>query len=129
MAAFTSKDPTDRNAFDAHWEKILADESIHIKTILLGGQVAGSVLSYVMGGECEVIYWIGRDFWGKGIATRALKMYLGIISERPLYARAAKDNLGSIRVLEKNGFKVIKTERGYANVRGEEIEEIIFRFD
>ena len=87
MAAFTSKDPTDQDAFDAHWEKILADESIPIKTILLDGQVAGSVLSYVMGGEREVSYWIGRDFWGKGIATRALESYSEIILERPLYAR------------------------------------------
>lgn len=125
MAAFTSKDPTDQDAFDAHWEKILADESIPIKTILLDGQVAGSVLSYVMGAEREVSYWIGRDFWGKGIATCALESYSEIILERPLYARAAKDNLGSIRVLEKNGFTVIKTELGYANARGEEIEELV----
>ena len=72
MAAFTSKDPPDQDAFDAHGEKILADESIPIKTILLDGQVAGSVLSYVIGAEREVSYWIGREFWGKGIATRAL---------------------------------------------------------
>ena len=125
MAAFTSKDPSDREAFEAHWQKIFADQSIPIRTILFGEQVAGSVLSYVMEGECEVSYWIGKEFWGKGIATRALALYLVFITERPLYARAAKDNLSSIRVLEKNGFKVIATENGFANARGKEIEESV----
>jgi len=129
MAAFTRKDPSNREAFDRHWHKILADESIPIQTILFGGQVAGSVLSYVMDGEREVSYWIGKAFWGRAIATRALALYLDFITERPLYARAAKDNLGSIRVLEKNGFKVIATEKGFANARGKEIEESVFILD
>ena len=129
MAAFTSKDPSNREAFDRHWQKILADESIPIQTILSGGQVAGSVLSYVMDGEREVSYWIGKEFWGQGFATRALALYLDFITERPLYARAAKDNLGSIRVLEKNGFKVIAAEKGFANARGKAIEESVFILD
>ena len=125
MAAFTSKDPSNREAFDRHWQKILADQSIPIQTILFGGQLAGSVLSYVMDGEREVSYWIGKEFWGQGVAARALALYLDFITERPLYARAAKDNLGSFRVLEKNGFKVIATEKGFANPRGKEIEESV----
>ena len=129
MAAFTSKDPSDRAAFDAHWKKILADESIPIQTILFFGQVAGSVLSYVMEGEREVSYWLGKKFWGQGIATRALALYLDIIRERPLYARAAKDNLGSIRVLEKNGFMEIAAEKGFANARATEIEELVLKLD
>ena len=94
MAAFTSQEPTDREAFDAHWERILADRTIPIQTILFEGQVAGSVLSYVAEGNARSAYWLGKDFWGKGIATRALAMYLEMIQERPLYARAAEDNLG-----------------------------------
>ena len=46
MAAFTSKDPTDRVAFDTHWAKVMADEGITILTILYEGQVAGSVLCH-----------------------------------------------------------------------------------
>ena len=126
MAAFTSKDPADREAFDAHWKKILADETIPIKTILFGNQVAGSVMSHEMGDEREVSYWLGKEFWGRGIATQALSLYLEIIIQRPLYARVAKDNLESVRVLEKCGFKPIGTDKGYANARGEEIEETIF---
>ncbi len=78
-----------------------------------------------MGSERDVSYWLGKEFWGQGIATSALALYLDLIRERPLYARAAKDNLGSIRMLEKNGFNIIRTEKGFANSRCEEIEEVV----
>lgn len=129
MAAFTAKDPADREAFDAHWQRILADPEIIIRTILVDGEVAGSVLSFVMEGEREVSYWIGREFWGRGIATHALQAYLEQVRERPLHARAASDNLGSLRVLEKCGFKRVGTDRYFANARGQEIEETILRLD
>jgi RimJ/RimL family protein N-acetyltransferase len=125
MAAFTVKDPADRQAFDAHWDKILGDEGITIRTILFEGQVAGSILSHAWFGELEVSYWLGKEFWGKGIATQALRLFLEHIQERPLYARAAKDNAASIRVLEKCGFEISGYERGFANARGEEIDEVV----
>jgi RimJ/RimL family protein N-acetyltransferase len=125
MAAFTTKDPADRAVFTEHWAKILADASIQIKTILFAGQVAGYVLMHGWFGDPEVSYWLGRGFWGKGIATRALAEFLTLVQVRPLYARVAKDNLRSLRVLEKCGFKVSGSDRGFANARGEEIEEII----
>lgn len=129
MAAFTAKDPADRVAFDAHWSKIMGDEKISIKTILLyGGEVAGHVLKYVMDGKPEVSYWVGKEYWGKGIATQALLMFLNDIKRRPIYARAAKDNSASVRVLEKCGFSITGNDRGYANARGEEIEEVILEF-
>ena len=130
MAAFTAKDPSDRDAFLAHWSRILGDETITIQTILFDGQVAGSVLSYVdEDGQLEVSYWIGKPYWGKGVATRALSAFLKHIEVRPLYARAAKDNIGSLRVLEKCGFARIGEDKGFANARSEEIEEFILRLD
>jgi RimJ/RimL family protein N-acetyltransferase len=125
MAAFTAKDPSDRETFDRHWARILADSEIIIRTVLYEDQVAGSVLSYVQSGEREVSYWLGREFWGRGIATQALEKYLEQVRDRPLYARAAKDNLASLRVLIKCGFKIIGEDRGFANARGEETEEFI----
>jgi RimJ/RimL family protein N-acetyltransferase len=125
MAAFTRKDPTDRESFDAHWEKILADETIPIKTTLFEGQVAGFVLSYIQFGEREVSYWLGKEFWGKGIATKALSEFLAELEERPLHARAAKDNIASIRVLEKCSFVISGHDQAFANARGEKIEEVI----
>src|SRR4029453_19193159 len=70
-------------------------------------------------------YWIGREFWGRGIATQALAVLLSAVKTRPLYARAAKDNIASLRVLEKCGFTITGYERGFANARGEEIEEVV----
>ena len=125
MAAFTSRDPTDRDAFMAHWNKILGDGTVTIRTIVFDGEVAGNVLLYQEEGRTEVGYWIGKDYWGKGIATRALSEFLGLIRIRPLRARAAKDNIASLRVLEKCGFAVVGEDRGFAKARGEEVEESV----
>jgi RimJ/RimL family protein N-acetyltransferase len=126
MAAFTVKDPTDREAFNARWSRILGDETILIRTILYNGQVAGSVLSYEDDGKPEVSYWIGKEYWGRGIATRALADFLVHINrKRPVYARVAKDNLASLRVLEKCGFTIIGEDKGFANARNGEVEEYL----
>ena len=125
MAAFTSRDPTDRDAFMAHWARIRADETIINRTVVYNGQVAGSVASFEDGGRREVTYWLGREFWGKGIATRALTALLNYQTTRPIYARAAKDNAASVRVLQKCGFVITGEDKGYANARGQEIEEYI----
>lgn len=125
MAAFTAKDPTDREAFMAHWQKIMADDSITVRTILYEGQIAGHIACHAWFGEPEISYWIGKHYWGKGIATHALREFLDLLDTRPLYARVAKDNAASIRVLDKCGFKLHDEDRGFASARGEEIEEYI----
>lgn len=130
MAAFTAEDPTDRAAFDRHWQRIRTDSTITIRTILAGDEVAGSVTCYIdEDGRPEVSYWLGRAYWGQGIATAALSELLDELTERPLSARAAADNVGSVRVLEKCGFRIIAEERGYANARGTEIDEYLLRLD
>lgn len=129
MAAFTAKDPADRAAFDAHWRKILANEAIVKKTILFEGQVAGHITHFQQFGDPAVSYWIGKDYWGKGIATQALRAFLEVITVRPLFARAVKDNLGSIRVLEKCGFVIFDEDTGFSEARGVEVEEYILRLD
>lgn len=125
MAAFPSRD---RENFDAHWKKIMADEKVILKTILYDEQVAGSIVSWNMDAEREVGYWLGKEFWGKGIATEALKQYLQMVEERPLMAHVAKHNIGSKRVLEKCGFHVIGEGR-YTNIGNEEVEEFILKLD
>ena len=72
---------------------------------------------------------IDRAAWGKGIATQALALLLELVSVRPLYARAASDNAGSLRVLQKCGFKAIGTEKSFAAGRNEDIEETVLRLD
>lgn len=126
MAAFTSRDATDRAAFTAHWHSILAEPTGIIKTIVVGNQVVGHVSSYEESGAPEVTYWLGKAYWGQGITTRALAAFLARVnSTRPIYARVAKDNGGSRRVLEKCGFTVIGEDRGFANARGAEIDELL----
>lgn len=104
MAGFPSRD---REAFMAHWARIMADESNILKTILYGNQVAGNIVSWEHDGRREVGYWLGREFWGKGIATRALSLFLEQVTARPLYAHVIKHNRASIRVLAKCGFTLI----------------------
>ncbi len=125
MAAFTHEDPSDREAFMAHWGRLLKSESIIKKSILLDGDLVGHIASWVQEGDREITYWIDRSHWGKGIATTAVQLFLDEVSARPLFARAAKDNTGSIRVLEKCGFVVVDEERGFANARGQEIDELV----
>jgi RimJ/RimL family protein N-acetyltransferase len=101
MADFPARD---RDAFDAHWARILADDSLTKKTIVFEGQVAGNAVSWPQDGRRLVGYWLGREFWGKGLATRALAELVDELGTRPLHAYVAKTNIGSIRVLEKCGF-------------------------
>jgi RimJ/RimL family protein N-acetyltransferase len=129
MAAFVSEDPKDKLAFDAHWEKILNSAQIKNRTIVAEGQVAGHIACYPDGENMEVTYWLGREFWGRGLATQSLKRMLHLVVERPIFARAATDNIGSIRVLQKCGFKIIGKNKDLAHGRGEETEECILRLD
>jgi RimJ/RimL family protein N-acetyltransferase len=129
MAAFVSEDPSDRAAFDAHWAKTRAKDSIVIRTVLVDGRVAGHVAKFVMDDLPEVTYWIDRAYWGRGVATAALKLLLAEIAERPIHAHVAKDNAASIRVLEKCGYRVIGEETGYAHARKAEIPEYVMRLD
>ncbi|MEU5280006.1 GNAT family N-acetyltransferase [Streptomyces asoensis] len=128
MAAFTAKDPADRDAFDAHWARIRASSAVP-RTILADGDVVGSAAVYGEPGEREVTYWVDRAYWGRGIATGALRALVAEVAERPLFARAAADNAGSLRVLEKCGFRSTARATGYANARGAEIEEIVLRLE
>ena len=128
MAAFTAKDPADRDAFMAHWTRIQADANVIVRTIIFGERVAGHVLSYLdRDNRPEVSYWIDRSLWNHGIATQALAQFLvESNSTRPIYARVASDNLASRRVLEKCGFEILDQMSGFANARGREIDELLF---
>ncbi|MFE1879118.1 GNAT family N-acetyltransferase [Streptomyces diastatochromogenes] len=128
MAAFGPKDPADRAAFEAHWRRIRASPDV-LRTVLADGAVVGSAAVYGEPGEREVTYWIERAYWGRGVATAALRALLAEVPERPLYARAAADNAGSLRVLEKCGFRESARARGFANGRGAEIDEVVLTLE
>ncbi|MGW0559212.1 GNAT family N-acetyltransferase [Streptomyces sp. NPDC003016] len=123
MAAFGPADPVDRARFDAHWERSIAEYAV--RTVLADGEVVGSVCVYGEPGDLQVTYWIERAHWGRGVATAALRALLALVPQRPLFARAAADNAGSVRVLEKCGFTVTGHDRGFANARGTEVDEVV----
>ncbi|KOU55305.1 acetyltransferase [Streptomyces sp. MMG1533] len=128
MAAFTPRDPADWDAFEAQWKKQRSSADV-VRTVLADGDVVGSAAVYGEPGEREVTYWIDRTYWGRGIATAALGTLLTEVPERPLYARAAADNGGSLRVLTKCGFRPTARATGYANARGEEIDEVVLTLE
>jgi RimJ/RimL family protein N-acetyltransferase len=126
MAAFTANDPSDRTWFAAHWARIRQDPSVIARTVVgEDDEILGHAGVFGPADKREVTYWIGREHWGRGAATAALRAMLSLAPERPLHAGAAADNTASVRVLEKCGFVPTGTDRGFANARGEEIEEIL----
>lgn len=129
MAAFTAENQTDREAFLERTSRLRADTSVLHRVIDVDGEAVGTIGFFHVDGEPEVTYWVARSWWGKGIASAALGILLDEIAERPLYARAASDNAGSLRVLEKAGFRRVGVDRGFAAGRGEEIEETVLRLD
>jgi RimJ/RimL family protein N-acetyltransferase len=129
MAAFTVPDHTDRDAFERRWSRLRADDSVLNRAIVVDEEVAGTIGSWGDSDAREVTYWIGRAYWNRGIATAALRTFLAVDPCRPLCGRVAHDNVGSRRVLEKCGFRVVATERGFAEARSGEIEELVLRLD
>jgi RimJ/RimL family protein N-acetyltransferase len=123
MAAVPSRD---RKAFDEHWAKIMMDEDITLRTIVVEGRVAGYLVSFLLLEKRQVGYWLGKEYWGKGIATQALTKFLKIVKTRPLWAHVATHNVASRRVLEKCGFKVV-VEGNNVNIADEEVEEFVLR--
>ena len=112
--AYTLADfpPRDRAAFMVHWAKRHELPTTLQRTIVVDGQVVGNVQSFVRDGVQEVGYWLGREHWGRGYASAALRQFLPLVPVRPLYANLAKSNIGSRRVLEKAGFEVIREQDG-----------------
>jgi RimJ/RimL family protein N-acetyltransferase len=115
MAGFPARD---RGAFTAYWAQVLADDSVDKRTILAEGRIVGNIVTFERGGRREVGYWLGRRFWGRGFATKALAEFLRQVKTRPLYASTVPDNTRSQRVLEKCGFTRLSQDG-----------EVVFRID
>jgi RimJ/RimL family protein N-acetyltransferase len=121
MAAFP---PREHDAFMAHWARIMADDTVVTKAVVVTGEVAGQILSWLQSGVREIGFWLGRDYWGRGIATAALRAFLPELTDRPLRAHVAKHNVGSLRVLEKCGF-VVTGEARVPLGDGRHVDEVV----
>ncbi len=119
--------PRDADAFNAHWAKILSDPGIVARAILADDLLVGHVSCFRMDGQDSVGYWIAKAHWGRGIATRALALLLEEVTIRPLYARVARANVASLRVLERCGFVIIGYQQTPADDRYPACEEAILQ--
>lgn len=117
--------PRNADQFYEHWDKILHDTSVTVRAVQVGGQLAGCISCFNSDGQDSIGYWIGREFWGRGIATQALSLLLDDVSIRPLHARVAVSNTASLRVLEKCGFKIVGHQHSSADERYQECEEAL----
>jgi RimJ/RimL family protein N-acetyltransferase len=126
MADFPARD---LDAFRAHWAKIALDPTNITKTVVFEGRVAGNVVCWGPPDDRAVGYWLGREYWGKGVATRALASFLRLEKTRPLYAHVARHNLGSVRVLQKCGFTMTGTAKVASSASGDDVEELILKLD
>ncbi|MHA7133871.1 GNAT family N-acetyltransferase [Oerskovia turbata] len=130
LAAFTDEATArDRDAYVAKFRRLLADEAVAQRAVVVEGEVIGSVAAFPIEGDVEVTYWIRTDWWGRGVATAALAALLAEVPARPLHARVVEDNAGSIRVLERNGFVRVGSEESFAPARRETVTELILRLE
>ena len=126
MAAFVHENFQDKDAYLAKWNKLLADPTINIRTIIVDDKVAGSVFTWQLAGDPQISYGLGKEYWNRGIVTKALQQFLALASERPLFGRVAFDNIASAKVMQKCGFKKIDEGLHYAHARKKEIVEIVY---
>ena len=126
MAAFPARD---KDQFAAHWARVRADDSVVARTIVVGGLVAGNIGSWQQDGQQLLGYWVGREWWGRGVATQAVALLVDELSIRPLCAHVARHNVGSIRVLEMCGFRRDRAQEESAPAPDDGIEELIYVLD
>ena len=115
----------DREAFDAHWQRCPRGRLLIKKTIVHDGQVAGNIGCWEQDGRRLIGYWVGKEFWGRGLATRALAEFVEDLP-RPLHAWVAGSNVGSIRVLEKSGFVAVGSRTEHNENFGRPVEEVLY---
>jgi RimJ/RimL family protein N-acetyltransferase len=117
--------PRSLEVFNAHWAKVSKDATTVARVILADGALVGHIACFRADGLDNVGYWVGKDYWGQGIASRALALLLKQVPTRPLHARVAKHNVASLRVLERCGFTVTRYQFSPADERYLECEEAV----
>lgn len=127
MAAFTRADPSDRAAFDQHYQRVRNDPDAVVRVIVHDGSTVGTIASFTMEGVREISYWIDRPLWGQGVASAALTVFLTEELTRPLYGRVAEHNVGSAKVLARAGFVQVGTETSYADGVARDVVEHSYR--
>lgn len=123
MAGFAPTNPKDRGIFDHHWGELLNSEATIVRTIDADGQPVGSFAAFEDEGVREIMFWTDKQFWGRGITTTALDIFLREFPERPVQARVVTDNLGTLKILQSRGFQQIGEESTFSNARAQVVQE------
>ena len=123
--------PRDRQAYEEHWARLRADPEVLLRTIVTDeGEIAGQLLSFPRDGVREIGYWLGREYWGRGLATASLAEFLPLVGERPVYGVVNEANVASRRVLERNGFTLVDRRPGEPSSEGgPSLTLLVFRLD
>lgn len=129
MAAFTANNPSDRGVFDHYWGVLLNDERVTVRTMEYEGKPIGSIAALPNSGDAgfELVFWTDKQYWNRGLTSKAVQRFVDEYPNRPLYARAVTDNVGSIKILESAGFVEVGCEPGFSKVRGEVVDERILK--
>lgn len=132
MASSSSEDGSDPQAFDSYWAKLRRSPTAVTRTIALSEDpehgVVGHIEKFVDEERPYVRYWVDREYWGRGIGTNALRVFLDeVVTERPIFARLTRSNEAALVVLKRNGFKNVGQDTGYDAMRGRMLDDLIMR--
>ena len=74
----------------------------------LAGSIGVTLRDDVYRKTAEIGYFIGEEYWGKGVATEAIKQMVNYLQKKfdivRIYAEVFEFNKASMKALEKNGF-------------------------
>ncbi|MEE3627667.1 GNAT family N-acetyltransferase [Nitrospirillum sp. BR 11752] len=129
QAVFGTARSDDEGAFLAKWAVIRANPDLLTRTVEADGGVAGYVAHFIQEGQPSISYWLGRAYWGRGIATAAVAAFVAGIAIRPLYARVAVSNTASAGVLIRNGFRLVGSGQAHSARLDQWVDEGVFRLD
>lgn len=80
--------------------------------------------------HAEIGYVFHRDYWGKGYGTEVVKLMndfsFEVLKLRKLHAHVVSANIGSSRILEKNGFELEGQLKNYYFIEGKYYDSLIF---
>ncbi|NJE42096.1 GNAT family N-acetyltransferase [Thermococcus sp. GR6] len=121
---------------ELEWYEALRREKKHEKVFAVIENSSRSLVGLVglhkidfHNGRAELGYFIGKEYWGRGYASEAVSLAVRYAFEwlnlRKVYAHVYESNGASIRILEKNGFKLAGRWRKHQYVPGEGFVDVL----
>lgn len=118
-------------------EVVDLDDSLPFRVFAIDdGKFAGTIAlaadgEAFKGGEARLGYWLGRPFWGRGLATEAVRALLkhyafSILGLGRVTAGVFDDNPASTRVLLKVGFRHEGEEMRWSEARRTNVRHLLY---